>query len=79
MNVEGVEYEVIFASDVDRDSMQLECYRGTGEQRELLIEVVRYDAEKRYGFMQHVPEVPLALVEHLAVVARKELGPFFVG
>jgi hypothetical protein len=79
MIVEGIAYEIFVASDVDRDSMQLECYRGSGNQRELLVEVVRYDGQKRYAFVQYVPEVPLALVEHLAAIARKELGPFFVG
>jgi len=79
MIVEGVEYEIFIASDCDRDSMQLECYRGSGNEQELLIEVVRYDGQKRYAFVQHVPELPLALVEHIASVARQKLGPFFIG
>jgi hypothetical protein len=55
------------------------AYRRIGDERVLLIEVVRYGGEKRYAFAQHVSDVPLAFVEQFAAIARDELGPFFVG
>jgi hypothetical protein len=79
MLVDGVEYECFVASDCNRDSMQWEWYSGTGAERTLLFEIVRFDGRKEWAFVQHVESLPLALVEYAALHARTKLGPFFDG
>lgn len=79
MRIEGVDYEVLIATDVEQDSMQWECYLANGTDRQLLLEVVRLDGSKEWVFIQHAPALPLALVEYTVAHAKKELGPFFEG
>ena len=79
MQIEGVNYEVVIATDVERDSMQWECYSGSGGERKLLLEVVRFDGKKEWAFIQHMPHLPLSLVEFAVTHAKEELGPFFEG
>lgn len=79
MHLDGVEYEVLIATDVGRDSMQWECYSVAGPHKKLLLEVVRLDGRKQWVFIQHVEELPLSLVEYATSHAKIELGPFFEG
>lgn len=75
MIVDNIEYELLFASDVERDGLGLECYRGRGAERECLLEVSRSDAQRTYVVTQYVKELPLALFERIIATARTELGP----
>ena len=77
MQIDGTQYEMFVASDVNQGSMQFECYRCNDQTRKLMMEVIRYDTERRFVVVQHEKELPLALLEHVARVARLELGPFF--
>ncbi len=79
MRIDGVDYEVLIATDVDRDSMQWECYLANGTDRRMVLEVVRLDGQKEWVFIQHVPALPLALIEYAVAHAKQELGPFFEG
>lgn len=77
MHIEGRDYRVTIATDVDRDAMQWECYLHEGNSEKLILEIVRLDGKKEWSFLQYVEEVPLALVEYAIQHARVELGPFF--
>lgn len=79
MNIDGRKYDVVIATDVERDSMQWECYLIDGTQRTLLFEIVRFDGKKEWAFLSHAETVPLAAVEYATQRARSELGPFFNG
>lgn len=79
MRIDDVDYEVLIATDVERDAMQWECYSSSGIDRKLLLEVVRLDGKKEWVFIQHVSALPLALIEYAVAHAKKELGPFFEG
>ena len=79
MILDGTEYEVVIATDVERDSMQWECYLKAESGRKLLLEVVRFDSEKEWVFIQHAEVLPLALVEYAVTHAKPQLGPFFEG
>ena len=79
MRIEGRDYRVTIATDVDRDTMQWECYLVDGISEKLVLEIVRFDGKKEWSFFQHVEAVPLALVEYAVQHARTELGPFFDG
>ena len=78
MLIEGINYEMLIASDVNTDAMIFECYRGQGKDRELILEVIRYDGLRKFVYVQHVENLPLAVVEHIVSRARPELGPYFV-
>ena len=79
MRIEGRDYRVTIATDVDRDAMQWECYLVDGNSETLVFEIVRFDGKKEWSFLQHVEAVPLAVVEYAVQHARTELGPFFNG
>lgn len=79
VEIEGIPYETLVVSDMKRDSLQFECYRCQGTDRKLLLEVVRFDSERKFVVMQYVEELPLALLEYVTKVARVTLGPFFEG
>lgn len=79
MRIEGRDYRVTIATDVDRDAMQWECYLVDGVSETLVFEIVRFDGKKEWSFLQHVEAVPLAVVEYAVQRARTELGPFFSG
>ena len=46
MHIEGRDYRVIVATDVDRDAMQWECYLLDGGSEKLVFEIVRFDGKK---------------------------------
>ncbi|MBW8467455.1 MAG: hypothetical protein K0M67_04245 [Thiobacillus sp.] len=79
MHIEGREYRVVIATDVDRDAMQWECYLVDGNNEKLVFEVVRFDGRREWSFLQHVKAVPLAVVEYAVQHARTDLGSFFNG
>jgi len=79
MHIEGREYRVVIATDVDRDSMQWECYLVDGNNQVLVLEVVRFDGRREWSFLQYAETVPLAVVEYAVQRARTDLGPFFNG
>jgi len=79
MYIDGREYEIVVATDVNHDSMQWECYLIQGAHKTLLFEVVRFDGRKEWAYVHHVESLPLAVVEYAAQHARAELGPFFDG
>lgn len=79
MHIEGREYRVVIATDVDRDAMLWECYLVAGNNEKLVFEVVRFDGRREWSFLQHVDVVPLAVVEYAVQHARTDLGPFFNG
>lgn len=78
MKIAGIEYSFLMASDIQRDGLGLECYRVSGESKEMVLEVFRSDAEQKYLVSQFVPELPLELFEHVIAIARQELGGFVV-
>lgn len=77
MHVEGREYKVVAATDVDRDAMQWECYLVDGSREKLVFEIVRFDGKREWSFFQYVESIPLAVVEYAVQHARADLGPFF--
>lgn len=78
MNIAGVEYSFLVASDIQRGGLGLECYRSCGDTKELVLEVFRNDARQQYLVTQFVQELPLELIEYIAAVSRKELGIYVV-
>jgi hypothetical protein len=76
MNFDGVEYSFLVASDVHlRDGLGFEVYRHS-DKKEFVLEVFRDDGKLQYVVSQFVPQLPLSLIEHVAKVAREELGGF---
>lgn len=76
MRIEEFDYETLIASDVERDSLQFECYRKNGTVSELVFEVVRFDTQRKFSFIPHAPDIPLALLLELLPVAKERLGAF---
>jgi len=76
MQIENIEYRFQMASDLERDGLSLECYRQALTGEELVLEVFRNDSKRQYTFSQFSQDLPLALVEHVASVARSNLGAF---
>jgi hypothetical protein len=79
MRIEGREYRVVVATDMDRDAMQWECYLVDDNSEQLVFEIVRFDGKWEWSFLSHVESIPLAVVEYAVQHAREELGPFFNG
>jgi len=79
MTLDDTEYEVVIATDVERDSMQWECYLKAANGRQLLLEIVRFDGKKEWAFIQHTEILPLSLVEYAVTHAKAQFGPFFEG
>jgi hypothetical protein len=75
MNIDGVQYSFLIASDVARDGLGFEVYRD-GASKELVMEVFRDDGKCQYLVSQFEPGLPLALIEYVATRARAELGGF---
>lgn len=76
MNFDEVEYSFLVASEVhQRDGLGFEVYRH-GAEKEIVLEVFRDDRKLQYVVSQFVPNLPLSLIEHVAKVARNELGGF---
>jgi len=76
MNINGIEYRLQIASDVERNGLGLECYRKNKEKEELVLEVFRNDSEKRFVYSQFVQDIPLELIEHIVSISRHKLGEF---
>jgi len=77
MKIDGVDYETLVASDIERDSLQFECYRYYGSARELVFEAVRFDTRRKWSFIAHTTDIPLSLLLKLLPIAKTRLGPFF--
>jgi hypothetical protein len=78
MNIAGIEYSFVVASDVHRDGLGLECYRVCGETKEQVLEVFRCDSQQQYFFTQFVQDLPLELIEYIVGISRKELGAYVI-
>lgn len=73
MPIEGIDYRLVFASDVNpRDGLGLECWRG----EQPLFEVFRDDVGRRFVVNLFASDVPLELLEAIIPTARRELGDF---
>ncbi len=60
MPIEGIDYRLVFASDVNpRDGLGLECWRG----EQPLFEVFRDDAGRRFVVNLFASDVPLELLD----------------
>lgn len=66
MPIEGIDYRLVFASDVNpRDGLGLECWRG----EQPLFEVFRDDAGRRFVVNLFASDVPLELLEAIIPTA----------
>jgi hypothetical protein len=75
MIFEGLEYEIVVASDVQNDGLGFEVYDISAEPRELVLEIYRSDVDGSVSITTLGHSLPLALVEQLIARARAELRP----
>lgn len=73
MPIEGIDYRLVFASDVNpRDGLGLECWRG----EQPLFEVFRDDAGRRFVVNLFASDVPLELLEAIIPTAVANSATF---
>jgi hypothetical protein len=68
MIVEGQSYSFVRASDVDRDGVTIECWKGYGEsgdQGTLVAEAVWHDPTGKFTIRMHERELPFVLMDAL--------------
>jgi len=76
MNINGTEYRLQVASDVERNGLGLECYRTNKSEEELVLEVFRNDSELTFVYSQFTQDLPLELIEYVVSISRQKLGEF---
>jgi hypothetical protein len=75
VNCKGREYEIIFASDADRDGVYLELSTANGGKEEVLLYAFWSDASQAFTFSAFREELPFELVEVFVAEARRRLPP----
>jgi hypothetical protein len=73
---EGRTFEVVMASDVDRDGMGLELTDLDSSESGPAMEAFRYDDDSGFDFIVHrANTLPFEVVERFVAAARKSLPP----
>lgn len=78
VEVEGVSYQFISASNVIRDGIALECWRDygvNGLQGTLVAEVFRYEPTRRFTVSVFEQELPFVLIESFMREAARWARP----
>jgi hypothetical protein len=73
MVFEGIEYELVLASDLERDGMMLEVCDVSAQPKEQVLEVFYSDVSGAMTLTTFDHSVPLGLVEIIMAEARKRL------
>jgi hypothetical protein len=71
----GRQYELIRASDIERDGMWLELYDLTANERPEVLDAFYSDATGEMSFTANAPDLPFELVEWFVARARELLPP----
>lgn len=71
----GINYELLWCSDIDRDGMYMELNRLHNNSRKLVAEVFYSDVTHEFTFSCFVENMPLDLIELLIEKAKETLPP----
>jgi hypothetical protein len=78
VKIEGVEYEFVRASDLERDGMALECHRvSAAGGRTLVLAAFWHDPTGRFSVQPSGEEVPFALVREFVRRAAEACPPIW--
>ena len=72
---DGVEYEMIRASDIDQDGMWLEFYDNSGSESVHILSAFWSDKNGSFIFHSYRQELPFEVVETFVKNAREALPP----
>jgi hypothetical protein len=76
IKINNIQYEIIVASDVDRDGLGIELWDRTNST--LLLEIFRHDDKRIITFSSNAKDLPLHLLEDFLQEYEKSIGRNFI-
>lgn len=75
LKIDNKEYEILIASDVNRDGIGLEIWDAVMDR--MIIEIFRDDTEQRIDFYSKNITVPIELIEKSLEIFNQRIGKKF--